>query len=128
MEAILSYIYEKEGPQQQVLQYLHEQISAYPEITGKIRYKIPFYYRKSWICYLNPTKDGGVELAFPRGNELSNEQGLLTANGRKQVRGVTFYSTKDIPEETIHEILAEALLLDEEVPYASKRKKSDKNH
>lgn len=121
MQNILDYIYDQEGSQQEIMLYLHELISTYPELTGKIRYKIPFYFRKSWICYLNPTKDGGVELAFPRGNELSNEQGLLQANGRKQVRGMVFDRVKGIPEEAIHEILAEAMLLDEEVPYASKR-------
>lgn len=121
MDVVTDFIYDQEEPRQEILLYLHELISSYPELIGKIRYKIPFYYRKSWICYLNPTKDGGVELAFPRGNELSNEQGLLMANGRKQVRGMTFYKIKDIPEDAIHEILAEALLLDEEVAYKSKR-------
>lgn len=124
MQACLNFIYGKEGVQRDILLHLHGLLSTFPEVTGKIRYRIPFYFRKSWICYLNPIKNGGVELAFPRGNELSNAQGILMANDRKQVRGITFVNVKDIPDETIIEILAEAILLDEEVKYASKRKKT----
>ncbi len=121
MQPCLDFILGLEGRQQAVMLHLHHLIASFPELTGKIRYKIPFYYRKSWICYLNPLKDGGVELAFPRGNELSNEQGLLQANGRRQVRGAVFYDTNEITDETLLEILSEAVLLDEEVKYASKR-------
>ncbi len=121
MEQVEIFIEEQAEPTKSLLWYLHELLLSYPEVTTKIRYKIPFYYCKSWICYLNPLKTGGVELAFTRGNELSNEQGLLQFNGRKQVAGMTFVKKADVSEEVLHEILQEALLLDAEVPYASKR-------
>lgn len=125
MDACLDYIFEREeGVQRDTLLHLHELITSFPEVTGKIRYKIPFYDRRSWICYLNPIKDDRVELAFTRGNELSNEQGLLEARGRKQIRGVIFASVEEIPDEVVLEVLQEALLLDEEVPYQSKRKRN----
>ena len=123
MNDIEAYLSDLDSPQQEMIDYLHQLITSYPEVTAKIRYKIPFYYRRSWICYLNPTKDGGVELAFTRGNELSNEQGLLDARGRKQVSGVVFYQLKDIPEAVLYEVLQEAFLLDEEVPYSVRRKR-----
>lgn len=110
--------------QRDILLHLHELITSFPEVTGKIRYKIPFYDRRSWICYLNPIKGDRVELAFTRGNELSNEQGLLEARGRKQILGVVFDAVEEIPDETVLEVLREALLLDEEVPYRWKRKRS----
>ncbi len=72
---------------------------------------------------MNPLKDEGIEFAFTRGNELSNEQGLLEDRGRKQVRGVVFKSLSDIPFRTLMEILQEAIVLDEKVPYRSYRKK-----
>ena len=103
--------------------YLHETLMSFPNITAKIRYNIPFYYRKSWICYLSPDKKGGVELAFTRGNELSNENGLLDSKGRKQVFGVTFEEVAGIPQQAMYEVIQEALLLDESKPYASKRSK-----
>jgi len=121
MDACLSYIYDREGEQQAIMLHLHELLTSYPEVRGKIRYNIPFYDRKSWICYLSPLKDGSVELAFTRANELSNEQGALDFKGRKQVAGITYATMKDIKEGVLHEILQEALLLDEEVAYASKR-------
>ncbi|MCB0564509.1 MAG: DUF1801 domain-containing protein [Phaeodactylibacter sp.] len=123
MNDIEAYLSDLASPQQEMMDYLHQLITSYPEVTAKIRYKIPFYYRRSWICYLNPTKDGGVELAFTRGNELSNEQGLLDARGRKQVSGVVFYQLRDIPEAVLHEVLQEAFLLDEEVPYSVRKKR-----
>ena len=72
-----------EGSQKDIMQYLHSIMASLPGVTGKISYKLPFYYRKSWLCYLNPTKDGKVEFAFTRGNELSNIQGILESKGRK---------------------------------------------
>lgn len=124
MDACLNYIYEREGNQQEIMLYLHELITSYPEVTSKIRYTIPFYYRNSWICYLNSLKGDRVELVFLRGNALSNEQGLLDARDRKQVAGVIFSKVSDIPTDVLYEIFQEALLLDEEVKYAPKRKSS----
>lgn len=123
MNEVELYILEQDGPQREIMQYLDDLLLSYPEITAKMRFSIPFYYRKSWVCYLNPTKDGRVELAFTWGRELSNEQGLLEARGRKLVRGVTFASIEEIPEETLHEILQEAFLVDEEVAARRKPKK-----
>lgn len=117
------FIMRHEGVQKDILLYLHHLISDHPGITTKISYGLPFYYRKSWICYLNPLKKGGVEFAFTRGNELSNEQGLLESKGRKQVWSVSFNNPDEIPEKTIEEILQEAILLDEQVPYSVRKKK-----
>ena len=123
MKQVEDFIYQQPESQQIIMFYLHELMTQTLNLTAKIRYQIPFYYNKSWICYLNPQKKGGVELAFTRGNELSNEQGLLDFKGRKQVASVNFEKRADIDEHTLREVLMEAILLDEEVPYASKREK-----
>ncbi len=94
-----------------------------PEVVAKIRYRVPFYFRKSWVCYLNPIKNHGIEIAFIRGNELSNEQGILQAKNRKQVHGVEVFDYNALPLKALQEVIQEALLLDETIPYASKRKK-----
>ena len=125
MEPIFQFIDRYSGDQQAVLQYLHNLLISFPDIEPKLKYKIPFYYRKSWICYLNPIKKKGIELCFTRGNELSNAQGLLMARDRKQIRGVIFETIESIPEESLLELLQEAFLLDETVPYQSKRKKGN---
>jgi len=117
------YILGLEGEQQQVFQRLHDLLSYELDLECKIRYRIPFYYNRSWICYLSPKKNNGVELVFLRGNELSNAQGILDAKGRKQVSGIEYRSVRDIKIEVLLECIQEALLLDETVPYKSKRNK-----
>jgi Domain of unknown function (DU1801) len=122
MPASEDFIYQFEGQQREVLLYFHQLFTSDLNLTDKIRFKIPFYYGRSWICYLNPTKDGKIELAFVRGNELSNEQGILDNKGRKQVYGIVFEKLSDIPKQLIYDVMQEAILLDETMAYASKRK------
>jgi len=127
MDEVADYITSYENEQaREVMKFLDHMIMGFPNMVSKLRYKVPFYYRKSWICYLSPQKNGAVELAFTRGNELSNEQGLLDFKGRKQVSSISLTSVADIPTTAIHEILNEAILLDNTVPYASKRTASKK--
>ena len=126
MSAVEAFIYEKEGEQREIMLTLHDMMVHQLGLLEKIRFKIPFYYNRTWICYLNPVKNNGIDLAFIRGNELSNEQGILESRGRKQVRSISLYANKEIPLEPILEILQEAILLDETVPYQSKRKMSGK--
>lgn len=121
MLTVQDFIYDLEGEQRAIFEYLDELISGFPEIEAKIRYRVPFYFRKSWICYLNPKKDNGVELCFLRANELADAGGILNFKDRTQVAGIEITSLKEIPEEGIREILMEAILLDETVPYKSKR-------
>jgi len=122
MSKVENFIYQYEEGQREVMLFIHNWLTADLNLTDKIRFDIPFYYGKSWICYLNPMKNGTVEFAFVRGNELSNEQGLLDNKGRKQVYSSEFTSVKEIPKQTLNEIIQEALLLDETKPYESKRK------
>ncbi|MEM7660235.1 MAG: DUF1801 domain-containing protein [Bacteroidota bacterium] len=121
--SVESYIASQDPEVQPLYEALHEFILQQGELETKLSYKIPFYYRHSWVCYLSPRKAGGIEVGFPRGNELSNEQGILVARGRKQVRSVDIPTEADIPWEALREIIQEALFLDETVPYASKRTK-----
>lgn len=123
MTGVQDFILSKTGKQQAILEYLDAVITEHPKVVSKIRYRVPFYYLKSWLCYLNPQKDGSVEFSFIRGNELADEDDLLEAKGRKQVKSTTFFDVEDIPIEKVKRILQEAFLLDETVPYASKRKK-----
>lgn len=113
-----------EGKQQKLFEWLHQLLSYELGLTCKIRYGIPFYFERSWICYLNPLKLGGVELAFTRGNELSNDQGILLAKDREQIMGIDYFDVSEIDEELLLDVIQEALLLDETIPYKSKRSKT----
>jgi hypothetical protein len=122
MNDVENFIYGFDGAQREIMLCIHRMLCEELNLVAKLRFKIPFYYGKSWICYLNPTKNGSVEFAFTRGNELSNVQGLLDDKGRKQVRSIDFFKLSEIPIAELTEIIQEAVLLDETVPYESKRK------
>lgn len=122
MTKVEDFIYQFEGSQSEVMLYFHNLLTNDLNLTEKMRFNIPFYYGRSWICYLNPLKNGKIELAFVRGNELSNEQGILDNKGRKQVYSIEFEKMSDIPYQEINEIIHEAILLDENKKYGSKRK------
>lgn len=98
----------------EILERLNHLLLSYSGIHCKIRFKIPFYDCKTWICYLNPLKNGAVELVFLRGSELADEGGLLDARGRKMVKGIIISDATNIPYETIHSLMAQALILDEQ--------------
>jgi hypothetical protein len=122
MNEVEGYIYQQGDLEREVMLYLHQLLVDENQLTPKIKYRVPFYYRKSWICYLNPLKKGGVELNFTRGNELENTQHLLNFRGRTQVGGIVLNELNDLPHDLILTVLNEALALDESKPYASKRK------
>jgi len=108
--------------QSSIVQFLHDLIIENPGIEVKRRWKLPFYYRKSWICYFNILKNGAVEWAFVRGNELSNEHGWLEDRGRKQIYSISFSKPEDIDIDMANLYLQEALLLDEQVKYRVKKR------
>ena len=97
-----------------IFNYLHDQFLAFPEISYKIRYKIIFYDYKSWLCYINPLKQGGVELCFIKGQVLQIHRDLLKAKNRKMIAGITIDDLKTAPLEKIMDCFAEALMLDME--------------
>lgn len=102
-------------------------LEADPKLIEKFNYWVPYYVRNKMVCFIWPVSapnapkaknqtDGGtiVSLGFCYGNKLSNEQGLLLSEGRKQVYIIRFTSIKDVDkqEDSIREILAEAVLVD----------------
>jgi hypothetical protein len=125
MTEVEDFIYQFEDNQREIMLYFHKLLTLELNLTDKIRFDVPFYYGKSWICYLNPIKDTKIEFAFVRGNELSNEQGILTNKGRKQVYSIEFQKISEIPISLINEVIQEAILLDEIKPYESKNKRQE---
>ncbi len=113
MKTIESYILELDGQQKAIINFLHHHLMETTDLRGSISYGIPMYRRKSWVCYLNPIKKDGIELAFGRGFRLSNEQGILDQKGRKLVAGIDLFDVNKIPIQAINEIVQEALILDD---------------
>lgn len=96
---------------------------------------IPFYRHNKLICFIWPAsvfwgpkrteetqKAKGTALGFNQGFLMSNEDGVLKAEGRKQVYVMYFHSQKDIDEDQIRALLFEAGMIDE--TFAKKKKKT----
>ncbi|GAB4414325.1 MAG: hypothetical protein OHK0039_22020 [Bacteroidia bacterium] len=124
---VTDFIFDHSDPQRAIMLALYESFVGHPGVTAHIRYKIPFFYRKSWLCYLNPLRNGTVELAFTRGDELSNAQGILDFRGRSQVASIILTTPETLPWTGLHEVFREALLLDEAQPYTHPRTRKRKN-
>lgn len=112
-----------DASQRDIMLALHDVLTGFPGVRGKMRFNIPFYDRNRWLCYLNPLKNGGVELSFCQADRLSNEQGLLDFRGRTQVAGVTFRQVADIRPEVLLEVLQEAMMVDDTLGRPGKRKR-----
>ena len=95
---------------------------------------VPFYTRHRMICFIWPSsfawgkkpkenKDKLVTLGFCQGNLMSNEDGVLKAEGRKQVYCMYINSLAEINDDQIRALLFEAELIDETFGLKKKRKK-----
>ena len=112
-----------------------------PQATEKAYYdfSIPFYTRNRLICFIWPPsaswergandekrKAKGVSLGFNQGNLMSNEDGVLLAEGRKQVYVMYFKELNDIDEARVRALLFEAAMIDEGFGKMKKGKKNKK--
>ncbi|TND08293.1 MAG: hypothetical protein FD123_2435 [Bacteroidetes bacterium] len=94
-------------------------LSCSPAFVEKLSYGVPYYFLHRRVCFIWPASAGaagideGVLLGFCYGNLLSNEQGLLEIDGRKQVYMITIRELSDIKPELFCEIIHEAILVDE---------------
>lgn len=106
-------------------------LECLPRATEKLSYGVPFYSHHRMICFIWPPgynplmkKKGGkietrVGLGFCQGNRMSNADGALLSEGRKQIYYMYFESLQEIIDAQIRALLFEAELVDE----SFKRKK-----
>jgi hypothetical protein len=102
-------------------------LGNFPEFKEKFGYGAPYYHLNSRVCFLYPASlpysgiETGVSFGLTRGHLLSNEQGLLQMENRKEVGYVFLQRESDIQEDLLLEILHEAVLLDQEIAAQKKR-------
>jgi hypothetical protein len=97
---------------------------------------IPFFTHHRMICFIWPSsvvwgpkkagkqpKSSGVSLGFCQGNLMSNEDGTLKSEGRKQVYVMYLHTVKDIEEDKIKALLFEAGMIDDSFRDKKKRGK-----
>lgn len=104
-----------------------------PRLQVKFSYGVPYFFHHRRVCFLwpishlppgytvPPEEKTKVTLGLCYGNHLSNAQGLLLKEGRKQVYVIKYISVKEIDEQSVREIIQEAVLIDESF---KKKKKS----
>lgn len=103
-------------------------LECLPKATEKLSYGVPFYSHNRMICFIWPPsitwdpqqlkkKEAniakGVTLGFCQGNRMSNEDGVLLAEGRKQVYCMYFKNVTEIDDQQIRALLFETELVDE---------------
>ena len=99
-------------------------IECLPFAREKISYGVPFYTRNRMICFIWPpsvswgpkkadAEKKGVTLGFCQGNRFANEDGILLAEGRKQVYCMYFQKLTDIDDNLIRTLLYEGELIDD---------------
>lgn len=91
---------------------------------------MPFYKKRKLICFILPASVSldetdklhskgnnkmkeGVGLGFNQGRLMSNEDGVLLAEGRKQVYMMYFRELGDIEEKQVKALLFEAAMIDD---------------
>ncbi len=114
------YISALPRPEQVIVRRLREIVlNADPRMREQFSYGVPCFFRKRRICFIWPQsapygpKDALASFGFCYGNMLSNEQGILKAEGRTQVYIVKYSALAEIDEGVLNEILQEAILVDE---------------
>ena len=89
-----------------------------PRFHEKLSYGVPYFSRNRRVCFIWPASaplgpmNAKVSFGFCYANLLSNAQGLLLKEGRKQVYMARFSSVNEIDEKLLLEIIHEALLVD----------------
>jgi uncharacterized protein YdhG (YjbR/CyaY superfamily) len=105
-----------------------------PRLQEKFSYGVPYYYHHRMILFIWPASHipfakpakvpTEVSLGFCYGNLLSNEQGLLLKENRKQVYLIKFTAVDQIEERVLTEIINEAILVDETFKKKKPQKKA----
>lgn len=124
MQRVEEFLDQLVDEQRELFMVLHDICTKEFGLKAKLKYKIPFYYGNSWICYLNPIKSAGVEFCLTRGNELNLP--FLESKGRKQIQGMSLTGLNESEIEKIQLALSEAIKLDAHKPYQSPNSRKGK--
>lgn len=90
----------------------------------KLAYNVPFYYRHSRICYIWPAsipwgkEEKGIAIGFCKGASFLDE----TFETTKFISKRTFTSVQEIDVDFLKQQIYEAVLMDEQIVKARRRK------
>lgn len=108
------YIFNLSAEQQAIANKVRQLLlTLVPGIQEKLSFKIPFYHYYGMFCYINAIPNG-IDVGFCRGKDLAGEFEHLEEKGRAIVATVALYTTKDIQQKELREIIIAAALWNEE--------------
>ncbi|HQV00770.1 MAG TPA: hypothetical protein PLO59_06390, partial [Bacteroidia bacterium] len=116
---VISFINDLDNkPQQKIMWALHNMFVSYPQISGKVKFNIPFYYHTTWVCYLKPIKPDAVEVCFMRGFDIQLYPKILLSKNRSMVKGITV--TKLTPKlmRQVETVFIEAIEVAKKTPFS----------
>jgi hypothetical protein len=121
-------------PEQIVVKRLRQLIQeCLPKAEERNSYGVPFYRRHRMICFIWPPSirwgpksdnEERIVLGFCQGNKMANEDGVLLAEGRKQVYCMYLKSIREMDENRIRALLFEAGMIDEGFGKKARRKQT----
>ncbi|WP_235296314.1 DUF1801 domain-containing protein [Portibacter marinus] len=95
----------------EICSVLHDLFLSYPNVKCFIRYNIPFYDYRKWVCYINPLKkSNAVELVFLNGKVLKESFEFRKDRGRKMVAGIEIDEINDAVLQNVVMVWEEAIL------------------
>lgn len=113
----LEYLPEKERHIVDVLRNIV--LDCIPGCREKLSYNVPFYSRKTNICFIWPGSVGwggvnnaGVRFGFTKGYLLRDELAYLEKGNRKQVYWRDFFSVSEIEPDVLKAYIFEAVEID----------------
>ncbi len=112
MTALDHYYLQQEEPVRGCLLALHDIILAHdPNLVAAWKWGMPvFYYKKTMFCYLRFHQKAQLPyLALAEGRQLDHP--ALLAENRTRFKIMLIDPEKDLPMETIEEILGQAIAL-----------------
>lgn len=114
MQNVEEYLHLQPQEFQKSLWELHLYLTEQCGLEPKIKFNIPFYYGRTWVCYINVhVKSQSFEFCFLNGIEMSTQWERLEMRGRQMVAGVVFKCDEKVIGPQLEEAVQEALILDE---------------
>jgi hypothetical protein len=127
MKLVESLLAELAGDEKLIVSRIRNMIlESDPRIRERLSYGVPYFFHHRAICFLWPISKQPknypppapgwerVTFGFCYGNLLSNDQGLLKLENRKQVSIIKLYGPRDIQEQAFKEIIQEAIMIDDQ--------------
>ncbi len=100
-----------------------------PDVTEKLAYNVPFFYRHKRMCFIWPpsvmwgnVRMKRIELGFVNGYLMDDEINYLEKGKRKQMYCRYFSDAKDIDIDLLKSYIFQAVIIDDELAREKKKK------